>query len=41
MCQNIVFYELLFYYYGMKIDVIEKYSKFIINYLFYFLFSEN
>ena len=30
-----------FYYYGMKIDVTEKYSKFIINYLFYFLFSEN
>ena len=29
------------YYYGMKIDVIEKYSKFIIYYLFYFLFSEN
>ena len=24
-----------------KIDVTEKYSKFIINYLFYFLFSEN
>ena len=23
-------------YYGMKIDVAEKYSKFIINYLFYF-----
>ena len=30
-----------FYYYGMKIDATEKYSKFIINYLFYFLFSEN
>ena len=28
-------------YYGMKIDVTEKYSNFIINYLFYFLFSEN
>ena len=25
----------------MKIDVTEKYGKFIINYLFYFLFSEN
>ena len=25
----------------MNIDVTEKYSKFIINYLFYFLFSEN
>ena len=24
-----------------EIDVTEKYSKFIINYLFYFLFSEN
>ena len=30
-----------FYKYGMKIDVTEKYSTFIINYLFYFLFSEN
>ena len=27
-------------YYGMKTDVTEKYSKFIINYLSYFLFSE-
>ena len=34
-------YLLLFYYYGMKIDVTEKYSKFIINYLFHFLFYEN
>ena len=25
----------------MKIDVTGKYSKFIINYLFYFLFSED
>ena len=41
MCQHIVFYLLLFYYYGMKIDVTEKYRKFIISYLFYFLFSEN
>ena len=32
MCQNIVFYKLLFCYYGMKIDVTEKYSKFIIIY---------
>ena len=30
-----------FYYYGTKIDVTEKCSKFIMNYLFYFLFSEN
>ena len=30
-----------FLHYGMKIDVAEKYSKFIIYYLFYFLFSEN
>ena len=41
MYQNIVFYQLLFYYYGMKIDATEKYSKFIINYLFDFLFSED
>ena len=37
MCQNIVFYKLLFYYYDMKIDVTEKYSKFIINFPYLFL----
>ena len=30
MCQNIVFYQMLFYYYDMKIDVTEKESKFIL-----------
>ena len=40
MCQNILFYWLLFYYYGMKIDVTEKYSIFIINSILYFIFRK-
>ena len=37
----LVAFLLLSHYYDMKIDVTEKESKFIVRYLFCFLFSEN